>query len=140
MDTAAALAFARTTHNSVLATHKRDGRPQLSNVSHAVGPDGVIRVSVTAARAKFANLSRDPRASLYLTRADFMAYVVIEADVSLAPVAADPHDATADELVEYYRSVQGEHPDWEDYRRAMVRDRRTMVRLTATHVYGYAGS
>ena len=140
MDIAAALAFARTTHNSVLATIKRDGRPQLSNVSHAVGDDGVIRVSVTADRAKYLNLSRDPRASLHVTRADFMAYVVIDSEVSLAPVAAEPNDATVDELVAFYRSVQGEHPNWDDYRQAMVRDRRTMVRMTAAHVYGYLGS
>ena len=140
MDIAAALTFARTSHQSVLATHKRDGRPQLSNVTHGVGDDGVIRVSITADRAKHPNLSRDPRASLYVTRPDFMAYVVIEADVSLAPVAAEPQDATVEELVAYYRAVQGEHPNWDEYREAMVRDRRTMVRLSPTHAYGYLGS
>ena len=140
MDIAAALTFARTSHQSVLATNKRDGRPQLSNVTHGVGDHGVIRVSITADRAKHPNLSRDPRASLYVTRPDFMAYVVIDADVSLAPVAADPQDATVEELVAFYRAVQGEHPNWDEYRLAMVRDRRTMVRLTPTHAYGYLGS
>jgi PPOX class probable F420-dependent enzyme len=140
MDIAAALTFARSTHNSVLTTIKRDGRPQLSNVTHGVGEDDVIRVSVTADRAKYLNLRRDPRASLYMTQPDFMAYVVIESDVSLAPVAADPGDATVEELVAFYRSVQGEHPNWDEYRQAMVRDRRTIVRITPTHVYGYLGS
>ena len=69
-----------------------------------------------------------------------MAYVVIDADVSLAPVAVEPQDATVEELVAFYRAVQGEHPNWDEYRQAMVRDRRTMVRLTPTHAYGYIGS
>jgi PPOX class probable F420-dependent enzyme len=138
MEIADALTFAAETRNGVLATHKRDGRPQLSNVSHSVA-DGQIRVSITADRAKYANLVRDPRASLYVTRADFWAYVVVEGDVDLTPVATDPHDATVEALVELYRSVAGEHPDWDDYRAAMVRDRRVMVTLTPTHAYGMLG-
>ena len=77
---------------------------------------------MTDGRAKTANLRRDPRASLHVTRADFYAYAVIEARAEVTPVAAEPDDATVDELVEYYRAVAGEHPDWDDYRRAMVAD------------------
>ena len=124
-------------HRGVLATLKRDGRPQLSNISYAL-TDGVIRISVTDGRAKTANLRRDPRASLHVTSDDFWSYVVAEGDAELTPAAADPGDATVDELVELYRSVQGEHEDWDDYRAAMVRDRRLVIRLPVRHVYGMA--
>jgi PPOX class probable F420-dependent enzyme len=138
MDIADALTFAASTTKGVLATHKRDGRPQLSNVTHTV-IDGTIRVSITADRAKYLNLRRDPRASLYVTRDDFWAYVVVEGDVELTDVATDPNDPAVDALVELYRSAAGEHPDWDDYRRAMVDDRRVMVTLTPTHAYGMLG-
>lgn len=59
-----------------------------------------------------------------------------EADVELMPVAADPHDATVDALVDYFRSVTGEHDDWDDYRRAMVADGRLLLVLRPTHAYG----
>lgn len=136
MELADALAFARSHRQGVLATIKRDGRPQLSNVLYAAGDDDLVRVSVTADRAKARNLARDPRASLAVSSEDFYAYVVLEGDAVLSPVAASPDDATADELVALYRSMAGEHPSWEDYRATMVRDRRLVVRLTATHAYG----
>ena len=56
--------------------------------------------------------------------------------MTLSEVATDPHDAAADELVELYRSLAGEHDDWEDYRAAMVRERRVVVRIRPTHAYG----
>jgi hypothetical protein len=71
-----------------------------------------------------------------VTRDDFYAYVVVEATAELTPVAAEPGDATVDELVEYYRAVAGEHSDWDDYRRAMVTDRRLIVRLHPERAYG----
>ena len=141
VDIAAALEHARSTNNGVLTTIRRDGRPQLSNISHAIGFDGVIRISITADRAKFHNLKRDPRASLYVGQDDFQAYAVIDGDAFLPPPAADPHDATVDELVQLYTAIRGvEHPDWEEYRRAMVTDRRTVVRLMPTRAYGYVPS
>jgi PPOX class probable F420-dependent enzyme len=138
MELDAALAYARPRRNGVLVTLKRDGRPQLSNITFAIDEDDVIRISITADRAKHKNLVRDGRVSLHVTADDFWSYVVFEGDADLAPVASDPHDATADELVAYYRTVAGEHPDWEEYRAAMVRDQRTMLRLRPTHVYGMA--
>ncbi|HET7432523.1 MAG TPA: PPOX class F420-dependent oxidoreductase [Nocardioides sp.] len=131
-----ALAAARATHQSVLTTIRRDGRPQLSNVLHAVMDDGVIRVSTTADRAKYHNLRREPWAALKVDGESFWSYAVLEADVSLSEVAADPHDAAVDELVELYRSISGEHSDWEDYRRAMAAEHRVVVRLTPTRAYG----
>lgn len=135
MELTDALTFAASRQQGVLVTLKRDGRPQLSNITYAVA-DGVIRISITAHRAKYRNLLRDPRASLYVGRDDFWAYVVLEGDVGLSPPAAAPDDLTVDELVELYRAVQGEHPDWDDYRRAMVADRRLVVSLRPTRAYG----
>jgi PPOX class probable F420-dependent enzyme len=136
MEISEALDFIRERHHAVLTTQKRDGRPQLSNITYFLGDDGVIRVSVTDSRAKTNNLRRDPRASLHVAQNDFWRYCVIEADVELMPVAADPHDATVDALVDYFRSVMGEHDDWDDYRRAMVADGRVLLLLRPTHAYG----
>ncbi|QIJ65725.1 PPOX class F420-dependent oxidoreductase [Streptomyces sp. JB150] len=124
-------------HDGVLVTLKRDGRPQLSNVSHAYDPDErILRVSVTDDRAKTRNLRRDPRASYHVTTADRWAYAVAEGTADLSPVARDPHDETVEELIRLYRAVRGEHPDWDDYRAAMVRDRRLVLRLRVERVYG----
>jgi PPOX class probable F420-dependent enzyme len=136
MEIAEAYSFIAERHQGVLTTQRRDGRPQLSNITNVAGDDGVVRISVTDGRAKTRNLRRDPRASLHVARSDFWAYAVLDCDVELMPVAADPHDATADALVDYYRSVMGEHEDWDEYRRAMVADGRLLLLLTPSHAYG----
>ncbi|WP_406839676.1 PPOX class F420-dependent oxidoreductase [Streptomyces sp. AHU1] len=124
----------------VIVTLKKDGRPQLSNVSHMYYPDeGIIRVSLTDDRAKTRNLRRDPRASYHVTSADRWAYTVVEGTAELTPVAEDPHDATVEELVRVYRDVLGEHPDWDEYRAAMVRDGRLVLRLHVERAYGIPG-
>lgn len=134
------LEFVAGRHFGVFVTLKRDGRPQLSNVGYAYDRDaGIFRVSVTDTRAKTRNLERDPRVSLHVASDDFWTWVVVEGTAALTPVAADPHDATVDELVTYYRGVSGEHPDWEDYRAAMVRDRRRVVTFSPEHAYGQVG-
>jgi len=121
----------------VLVTLKRDGRPQLSNVSHHYYPDeGIVRISVTDDRAKTRNLRRDPRASYHVSSPDRWAYTVAEGTADLSPVAKDPHDDTVEELIRLYRDVGGEHPDWDDYRAAMVRDRRLVLRLKVERTYG----
>jgi PPOX class probable F420-dependent enzyme len=121
----------------VLATIKRDGRPQLSSVNYAFDRDaGIVRVSLTADRAKTANLRRDPRASFHVSSEDGWAYAVAEARAELTPVAERPDDPTVEELVGLYRAVQGEHPDWDDFRRAMVAERRLVLRLHVERVYG----
>ncbi len=136
MELADALSFVRDRRNGILITLKSDGRPQSSNIAYVVGDDDVIRVSVTDDRAKTANIRRDPRVSLHVNRDDFWAYAVIEADVSPMPVAESPDDATVDALVEYYRALAGEHDDWDEYRRAMVTDKRLLLELRPTHAYG----
>jgi PPOX class probable F420-dependent enzyme len=121
----------------VLVTLKRDGRPQLSNVAHVYYPEErLIRVSLTDDRAKTRNLRRDPRASYHVTTADRWAYAVAEGTAELSPVAEDPYDGTVEELVRLYRDVRGEHPDWDDYRAAMVREKRLVLRVRVERVYG----
>lgn len=131
-------------HNGVLATIKSDGRPQLSNVTYAFTPDpsapgtGVVRISITTTRAKYRNLVRDPRASLHVSSPDFWSYAVAEALAELSPAAADPQDQTVEDLVTLYRDIQGEHPDWQEFRQAMVTDQRVLLRLAVSRVYGMA--
>lgn len=136
MEISDALDFIRDNKHGVLIALKSDGRPQSSNIAYVVGDDDIIRISVTDGRAKTANLRRDPRASLHVNRDDFWAYAVIEADVTMLPVAQSPDDATVDALVDYYRVVAGEHDDWGAYRQAMVDDRRLLLELHPTHAYG----
>ncbi|WP_097974695.1 PPOX class F420-dependent oxidoreductase [Streptomyces sp. gb14] len=121
----------------VLVTLKQDGRPQLSNVNHAYYPEEqVVRVSVTEGRAKTRNLRRDPRASYHVTSDDRWAWTVTDGTAELTPPAETPDDATVEALITLYRDVRGEHPDWDDYRRAMVEDRRVLLTLRIDHVYG----
>ena len=121
----------------VLATIKQDGRPQLSNVSYHFDPRNlVIQVSITEPRAKTRNLRRDPRASIHVTADDGWSYAVAEGDAILTPPAASPQDDTVEGLIALYRNIAGEHPDWDDYRRAMVDDRRVLMTLPIAHVYG----
>lgn len=138
MDVAQALEFAGSRHNGVLVTQKRNGRPQLSNISYVV-IDGVVKISITAGRAKYSNLERNPQASLYVTRDDFWGYVVLEGEADLSAVSTKADDRGIDELVEVYRAIAGEHPDWDDYRRAMIADKRVVVRLRPTYAYGMLG-
>jgi PPOX class probable F420-dependent enzyme len=124
-------------NGGVLVTLKRDGRPQLSNVNHAYDPDErIIRISVTDGRAKTRNARRDPRVGYHVTTSDRWHYAVVEGTAELSAVAAEPHDAAVAELVELYRAVNGEHPDWDEYRAAMVADRRLVLRVKVDRVYG----
>lgn len=119
-----------------LATLKRDGRPQLSQVSYQFDPDTeTFRISITATRAKFKNLRRDPRATL-LVAGGRWEYLVVDGDATLGEVTTDSHDAAGDDLVDLYRAAAGEHPDWAEYRAAMVAEQRLVLRVTATHAYG----
>ncbi|SPM41291.1 Nitroimidazol reductase NimA or a related FMN-containing flavoprotein, pyridoxamine 5'-phosphate oxidase superfamily [Mycobacterium numidiamassiliense] len=121
----------------VLATIKSDGRPQLSNVSYHFDPrEVVVRVSITEPRAKTRNLRRDPRASIFVDADDGWSYAVAEGIAELTPPAAAPGDDTVEALIALYRNIAGEHPDWDEYRQAMVTDRRVLLTLPISHVYG----
>jgi PPOX class probable F420-dependent enzyme len=136
MELRSALDFVRPRNQGVLTTIRANGRPQLSNILYVPGDDDILRISVTADRAKAKNLRRDQRASLYVPGDNFFQYVVVESTAELTPVAADPHDDTVDQLVAYYKAGNGEHPDWEDYRATMVADQRLIVALRVERAYG----
>lgn len=121
----------------VLATIKADGRPQLSPVMPSYDHSaGVIRISTTAKTAKFANLRRDPRAALEVTSPDGRAWATAEGDATLIGPGTDPQGPEVQALVDYYRAAAGEHPDWDEYRRVMVADRRVLITMTVEKVYG----
>lgn len=128
MDPESASDFLRTHHRAVLATMRGDGRPQLSPVTAAVDDVGRVLVSTRETAMKVRNLRRDPRISLCVLSDGFFGdWVQVEGMAEIIPLP------TAMELlVDYYRRVAGEHPDWTDYRAAMERDRRVIVRLTIT--------
>jgi PPOX class probable F420-dependent enzyme len=120
-----------------VATIKRDGRPQLSDVSY-IAADRVIRFSTRTALAKVANLRRDPRVSVRVLAPGGAGYAVAEGTAELSPVSERLDDPTVEELIEVYRRIAGqEHPDWDDYRRAMVADGRLVVRIHVERVYGF---
>lgn len=138
MELSDALAMARGTREVVLTTIRGNGLPQLSNVLAAVGEDGTIRISTTADRAKAKNLARRPWAAVHVNGETFFSYAVLEGDAELSPVAERPDDVTVDELVDLYRALAGEHDDWAAYRKAMVEERRLVVRIRPTRAYGMA--
>jgi PPOX class probable F420-dependent enzyme len=128
VDTGRAADFLRAHHRAVLATSRSDGMPQLSPVTCTVDDAGRVLISTRETAVKTKNLRRRPRASLCVfTDTFFGEWVQVEgnAEVISLPDAMDL-------LVEYYRRVSGEHPDWDDYRAAMIRDRRVIVRITIT--------
>jgi len=121
-----------------LATIKADGRPQLSTVNFTLDPASTTaRISVVDGLATVLNLRRDPRASIFVASPDGWTYAVIEGTVELSPVALVQDDETVEELVEVFRAIRGEdHPDWADYRAAMVADHRLVARLRVDGAYG----
>ncbi|MGW0549439.1 PPOX class F420-dependent oxidoreductase [Streptomyces altiplanensis] len=121
----------------VLATIKKDGRPQLSPVMPSYDQEaGVLYVSMTERSAKTANLRRDPRAALEVTSPDGTAWATAEGTVTLVGPGTDPHGTEVEALVDYYRIAAGEHPDWDEYRSVMVSDRRVLMVMAVDHVYG----
>ncbi|MGW5423272.1 PPOX class F420-dependent oxidoreductase [Streptomyces sp. NPDC003943] len=121
----------------VLATLKADGRPQLSPVMPFFDEKtDTLYVSMTEGRAKTVNLRRDPRAALEVTAPDGWSWATAEGTVTLTGPGTDPRGPEVEALVEYYRLAAGEHPDWDEYRAAMVADRRVLMRMTVDRVYG----
>ena len=138
-DIDAALDFAHARHRGVLTTIRRDGRPQLSNIVFARGADGSPLISVTDDRAKTRNLRRDPRTALHVTDDSFWRYVVLDGTAEISAVAQAPDDAVSDALADLYRQLSGEHPNWDEFRAAMVAERRCVLTLTVTTAYGQIG-
>ena len=120
------LEFIRPRHNVILVTTRADGRPQLSPVTGGVDTEGRIVVSSYPQRAKSRNARRDPRVSVLVLSDNFGdAWVQVDgrAEVIELPDAVEP-------LVEYFRCISGEHPDWDEYRAAMVRQGKCLIRVT----------
>ena len=125
MDVEAARRFLRDNHRAVLATFRPDGRPQLSPVLAVLDAAGRAVISSREAAYKVRNLRRDPRAALCVLNEGFFGeWAQIE---GTATIVALPE--AMELLVDYYRSAAGEHPDWDEYRQAMVRDRRVVIRI-----------
>jgi PPOX class probable F420-dependent enzyme len=126
MDIAVAQQFLREHENAVLATWRRDGRIQMSPVTVGLDAAGRAIISSRATTAKVRNLRRDPRATLCVFVEAFTGpWVQIEgtAEILTGLEAVEP-------LVDYYRRLAGEHPDWDDYRRVMLADHRALIRIT----------
>lgn len=120
--------FLRVNHRAVLATARADGRPQLSPVTCGLDEAGRVIISTRETAVKTRNLRRNPLASLCVfTDAFFGPWVQVEGEAEIISLPE-----AMDLLVGYYRVVSGEHPDWEDYRAAMIRDRRCVVRIEIT--------
>lgn len=120
------LAFLRERHHAILMTTRADGRPQLSPVTCGVDSDGRVVVSTYPQRAKARNARREPRVSLCVLSDEFNgAYVQVDgrAEVLDLPDALEP-------LVDYFRCISGEHPNWDEYREAMVRQGKCLIRVT----------
>jgi len=125
-----ALDYLRRNHRGVLATIKRDGRPQLSHVAYLLDADGAVKISVTDDRAKTRNARRDPRVSLTVVGDNWYEYVVVEGTARI--VDADPVPL----LRHVYRGVTGgEHLDWAEFDAAMVRDDRVVLAIAVDRLY-----
>ncbi len=131
-DIATAREFIAANPHAVLATYRRDGQVQMSPVSAGVDASGRVMVSVTEDRAKTKNARRDPRVSLVaFTSGFFGPWVQVEGTAEFAD-GPDRIDA----LVDYYRTLRGDHDDWDEYRAAMERDRRVLLRFTIARASG----
>ena len=136
MELSRAVEWAASRKLGVLITLRADGRPQSSDIVYDW--DGTsFAVSVTDDRAKTVNMRRDPRVVLHVTDPDAWSYVAFDGTADLTPVTTTPGDATSDALVAYYEQVQGgPHPDWDEYRQAMIDQRRLIARITPTSAVG----
>ncbi len=125
MEIATAIEFIRTNHRAVLATLRKDGSPQLTPVTVSADSDGMVVISTRETAAKVKNVRRDPRAWLTVMNDGFFGeFVQVEGAVTIVELPE-----AMEGLVDYYRSVSGEHPDWDDYRAAMVRDQRVLIKI-----------
>ena len=136
MDLDQALGAVPDNHQAVLTTIPQRRAPQLSNVLQALGDDGVVRVSTTADRAKYANLRRTPWAALHVDGGELLELCRGRGRRDALRGRGRPARRDGRRARGALPGVLGEHDDWEDYRAAMVRDRRVVVRLTPTRAYG----
>jgi len=126
MDLERARDFLRQHHHSVLSTRRRDGGPQLSPVVHGVDDEGRVLISSREPAYKVRNLRRDPHASLCAIPDRFFGeWIQVDGSAQIVPLPA-----AMDLLIYTYRQIAGEHPDWDEFRAAMERERRVVIRIT----------
>lgn len=131
-----ALSWASERRVGALVTLRKDGRAQTSDISYAV-IDGAFCISLTATRAKTANIRRDPRVVLHLSAPDAWSYLSIDGTAELGPVTTDPSDDAADDLVAVYRAIAGaDHSDWDEFRAAMIAEQRQVLRVRPASATG----
>ena len=136
MDLSTGMDWASARNQAVLITIRADGRPQSSDISY-FAENGQFMISVTDSRAKTKNMRRDPRVVLHISDRGEWSYLSFDGTVSLSPVASSPYDATCDALAAYYENVAGKpHPNWDEYRQAMVDEGRLLVTFTPASVVG----
>jgi PPOX class probable F420-dependent enzyme len=136
MELSEAITWARARKHAVLITIRSDGRPQSSDIVYAVEGDDFL-ISLTDDRAKTANMRRDNRVVLHITEPSSWSYLSLDGTVELSEVATEPDDAITDRLCAYYETVSGApHPDWDEYRAAMVEQGRLIASFTPTSAVG----
>ena len=137
MELSDAIDWATERRLGVLITIRADGRPQSSDIVYYVD-SGTFSISVTAGRAKTANLRRDPRAVLHVSDEKAWSYVSLDGTVELTPATTSPDDATSDALVDYFERVAGSpHADWDEYRQAMIDEGRLIARFAPASAAGH---
>lgn len=136
MDISTALSWAAERKHATLITIRSDGRPQSSDIVYVVD-GGDVLISVTDDRAKTRNMRRDQRVVLHISEPASWSYLAFDGTVDLSATTTDTGDSTSDALVAYYEAIAGApHPDWAEYRQAMVDEHRLIARFTPTGVVG----
>lgn len=136
MNLSTAIGWAAARKHAALITIRKDGRPQSSDIVYAIDGNSFL-ISLTDDRAKTRNLRRDPRAVLHLSDPASWSYLSFDGTVELSAVTTSATDQTSDALVAYYEAVAGKaHPDWTEYRQAMIDDKRLIANFTPTSVVG----
>jgi PPOX class probable F420-dependent enzyme len=126
MDANEAREFIRKNHRAVLATFRADGTPQMSPIAADVDPEGMVVISSRETAMKVKNLRRDPRASvIVLSESWYGPWVQVDGRAAIVSLPE-----AMEGLVEYYRRVAGEHDDWDEYRAAMEKERRVLIRIS----------
>ncbi len=136
MELSTALDWAGTRKHAALITLRSDGRAQSSDIVYIID-DGVFVISLTESRAKTKNIRRDPRVVLHVSSPDEWSYLSFDGTAELSARTTSVDDDTNNALVQYYEAISGgPHPDWDDYRHAMVQEGRLIARFTPNAVVG----
>lgn len=136
MDLGAAVEWAKDRSHAVLITIRADGRPQSSDIVYSTDDDAFL-ISLTHDRAKTRNMRRDPRVVLHVTDPASWSYLSFDGVAELSEVTTAPDDETSDRLVSYFEAVSGgPHPDWDEYRQAMIEEGRLLARFVPSAVVG----